>query len=44
MSGKWETSGATEHTKECHDSSTGCIRKQYAFHHTCTKGKSAKRS
>ena len=31
MSGKWQSSGATEHTKE-----------QYVFHHTCTKGKSAK--
>ena len=44
MSGKWEFSGATEHKKECHGQSTGCIRKQYTFHHTCTKEKSAKRS
>ena len=36
MSGKWESSWATEHTKECHG--------QYAFHHTCTKGKFVKRS
>ena len=37
MCGKWESSGATEHTKECHGQFDGYIQKQYAFHHHVRK-------
>ena len=43
MKGKWEPSGATEHTEDCNGQIDWLIRKQYAFQHKCTKERSAKR-
>ena len=37
MNGKWDSSGATEHTKECHEQFHWLHPKKGRFQHTYTK-------